>query len=263
MAVEQTGTRRWFRGLGGRPAADTRLFCLHYAGGGASLYRSWSDAFPSSTEVVAVQLPGRENRLAEAAYDSMGPLAEELAARLVPHLDRPYAFFGYSMGARLGWVLSQLLRDRAVRQPGLLFAAASPGPCLRTPVSGWNEPDEGLVAYLRELGGTAPEVLDQPDLLSLLLPTLRADLTAVATWPYPEHAPLEVPIHALAGEDDPYASPERMRAWERETAAGFRLNVLPGGHFFVKSAVRRTLDLVVRDMGLLTATAADGAVETG
>jgi hypothetical protein len=34
-----------------------RLFCLPFAGGGASVYREWPGYFPDDVEVVPIQLP--------------------------------------------------------------------------------------------------------------------------------------------------------------------------------------------------------------
>jgi surfactin synthase thioesterase subunit len=237
-------TALWVRRPATRPHALLRLFCFHYAGGGASLFRRWPQWFSSEVELVALQLPGREDRFAEPPYDRMGPLVERLATVLAPHLDRPYAFFGHSMGARVCLALAQLLHRRGRPVPRMLLVAASPAPILDIPVRGWNESEEGLTRYVRSLGGTPPEVLDAPDLLALLLPTVRADLTAVATWPYQTSARLPCAVRAFAGKDDAYASPFRMRAWQAETDGSFALQVLPGGHFFIHSGAPQLVDAV-------------------
>ena len=40
-----------------------RLICFPYAGGGASIYRSWAEEISGDIEVCAIQLPGREEPL--------------------------------------------------------------------------------------------------------------------------------------------------------------------------------------------------------
>ncbi|WP_256729654.1 thioesterase II family protein, partial [Burkholderia pseudomallei] len=45
--------------------ARVRLFCFHYAGATASIFRTWPGGLPDWIEVVAVQLPGREYRRRE------------------------------------------------------------------------------------------------------------------------------------------------------------------------------------------------------
>jgi surfactin synthase thioesterase subunit len=245
---------RWVKYPGPRPRAHTRLFAFHYAGGSASIFRAWPGRLPDGIEVIAIQLPGREGRIAEPPYDRMDPLVDQLIAVLQPHLDRPFVYFGCSMGARVSYALAQAQRERGLPLPGALFLAASPGPSLPVRVPGWDEPDEQLVDYLRGLGGTPGAVLDKPELLSLVLPTVRADLTVVATWPYTGPAALPIPIHAFAGADDHYATPDRMAAWRRETEQDFTLSVIDGGHFFIHSALPEVLDLIARDLeiGVLT-----------
>jgi hypothetical protein len=100
-------------------------------------------------------------------------------------------------------------------------------------------------AYLRDMGGTPADVLDNPDLLALMLPTLRADLTVVATWPYRRRPRPPVPIHAFTGADAPSASPALMASWRHETDDRFEQTVLPGGHFFVTTELPALASAIV------------------
>lgn len=247
------GTRRdrWLRRLSPGEPARFRLICLHCAGSGPGMFRELPDHLPADVSVEAVLLPGRENRIAERPYDRMGPLVEDLADALGPRLDLPYAFFGYSMGAQVSYNLTHTLRDRGLPLPRGLFVAASPGPYLQREVPAWNESDDRLVAYLRDLGGTAQNVLDDPDLLDLLLPTLRADLTVVATWPYRARPALPMAVRAFSGAEDGPASPERMGAWRMETHGPFRQSVLPGGHFFITDSLPAVAGAIASDLPAL------------
>src|SRR5262245_9118331 len=102
----------WVRRLAARPDAEARLFCFHYAGGAASVFRQWPKGLPASVEPVAIQLPGRENRFGQPVFDRMEPLVDTLVELIEPHLDLPFAFFGCSMGARVAFGLSHALRAR-------------------------------------------------------------------------------------------------------------------------------------------------------
>ncbi|MFS8099209.1 alpha/beta fold hydrolase [Lentzea alba] len=239
---------RWTRNYGPRDDAAVRLLCFHYAGGNAAMFRTWPADLPDWVEPVAVQLPGRDDRYAEAPYDEMGPLVTDLVTALEPLLDRPFACYGFSMGARVALELAHALRELGLRAPQRLFVASSPAPALRLPVRGWSESDEGLVAYLRELGGTPEVVFEQPDLLELFLPTVRADLAVVGRLVPPERAPLNVPIRAFAGADDQIASAASMRPWREETAAEFDLTVVPGGHFFSPEGLVQVLRTTAADL---------------
>jgi medium-chain acyl-[acyl-carrier-protein] hydrolase len=257
-ASRQETSPLWVRRLAPRPSAQVRLFCFPYAGGSAAMFRDWPHALPAAVEPLAIQLPGRADRMAEKPYERMDLLVECLAELLRPDLDRPFTFFGYSMGARVAVNLAHALRKSGGPSPQLLLVAASPGPSLPIAVPGWDQPDQALITYLRDLGGTPAEVLANPELLALLLPTVRADLTVVATCRRQPRVPLSIPVHALAGRDDSYASPERMVAWHGETTGPFRLSVLPGGHFFVDSAARALVELVASELVSLSEQMASG-----
>lgn len=232
----------------GKPGS-IRLLCFHYAGGTAAMFRDWPDRLPQDVATVAVQLPGRDNRFDEPPHVHMGPLVEEVLELLDPLLDEPFAFYGHSMGARVALALSHALRKAGRPGPRALFVASSAAPALGTKVRGWDESDEGLIAYLRELGGTPQIVFERPDLLELFLPPLRADLTVVATSGAPVRPPLDVPLHVFSGVDDHEASPERMAAWQEETTGPYAFDVVPGGHFFDPAGVAHVLDVIATTLG--------------
>src|SRR5205807_1716438 len=102
----------WLPSLGKHPQGCLRLFCFPYAGGGASLFRSWSERLPPEIEVCPVQLPGRETRISEQPFSQLGALLDPLMHILLPHLDRPYALFGHSMGALISFELARMLRHK-------------------------------------------------------------------------------------------------------------------------------------------------------
>ena len=114
---------RWLLMHRPRREARVRLLCLPYAGGGASAFRHWPDALTSSIEVCPVQLPGRENRFVEAPFTRAEAVVEAMAPALRPVLDRPYALFGHSMGAMLGFELIRHLRRRG--DPVQFFVSAA------------------------------------------------------------------------------------------------------------------------------------------
>jgi medium-chain acyl-[acyl-carrier-protein] hydrolase len=239
---------RWLRRPPGAEAADVRLFCFHHAGGAASIFRRWPRLVPPAIEPIAVQLPGRGERFGQRPYDRMAPLVDALVEVVVPLLDRPYACYGLSMGARIAWALTHRLRELGRPAPLALYLASAAAPAVGPRRTNWKH---DLLGYLREMGGTPPEILAEPQLLDTVLPTLRADLTLVDTHRWRPPAPLDVPILGFAGLDDLDGSPVRMGGWRAETTAEFRLEVRPGGHFFDDVYERRLVRTVAED--LLTA----------
>src|SRR5215470_223095 len=94
-----------------RPDAALRFFCFPYAGGTAGSFYGWEADLPTDVELCPVQLPGRENRLSEAPLTRMVDVVRKLGQVLPPLLDRPFAFFGHSMGARIAFEVARHLRS--------------------------------------------------------------------------------------------------------------------------------------------------------
>jgi medium-chain acyl-[acyl-carrier-protein] hydrolase len=249
-AAPAADTARWIRRPGGPRAtpAAASLLCFHHAGGTAGGFRHWPRALPPSIEVLAVQLPGRAERLREAPFSEMTELVDVLVEHVRTVLDRPYACYGLSMGARVCWTLAHRLRDLSVPGPSALYLAGAAAPGWPEGRADWAVSDDDVVAYLREMGGTPPEVFAQPALLAALLPTLRADLTLVDSSRFTPEAALDVPILAFAGTDDAEGGPERMAGWARQTVGRFALTEIPGGHFFDAAGEQRVLTAIASDL---------------
>jgi len=212
-----------------------RLFCIAHAGGGASAFRGWADALPPEVEVCPVQLPGRENRIAEPAFDRLPPLVEALADAVDSLLTLPFALFGHSNGALIGFELARTLRARGRTGPVHLFASGRRAPDLPSAIAPTHHlPDAEFLDSLQALGGLPAALLEHRELLSLLLPTLRADVSIHETYAFREEAPLECPLTAYGGLTDPRVSPEQLQAWSRHTRGPFVARLFPGGHFFLQ-----------------------------
>jgi medium-chain acyl-[acyl-carrier-protein] hydrolase len=239
---------RWVTIPRPRPDAHIRLLCFPHAGGGATAYRDWAEPLGSRIEVAAVQLPGRERRFHEPAYSSLAALLEPLTEALVSRLDLPFALFGHSMGARIAFELARALRRRPVPPPRRLFVSGATAPHLPVRTAYHQFPDDRLVAKLHDLNGTPIDVLRSGELLQLMLPLLRADLTLAETHPHVPEAPLDCPIRAFAGASDPESPVEEVAAWRVHTRASFRLQVLPGDHFFLRSQRQAVLAAIRREL---------------
>lgn len=240
---------RWLAVTRPRHDADLRLFCFPYAGGGSSIYRSWAEALPQTIEVCPVQLPGRETRLRETPHTSLLALAESTGRALLPHLDKPFAFFGHSMGAMLGFALARWLRREHGVGPEHLFVSGRWAPHVVDPnPPTYNLPEPEFLEKVRDLNGTPEEVFSHRELLQLMIPLLRADFAVCQTYVYEEEEPLECPITVYGGLQDIGIKRPLLDEWQRHTSASFLLRMFLGDHFFLHSAQRQLLLTLAHDL---------------
>jgi surfactin synthase thioesterase subunit len=185
-------------------------------------------------EVVPVQLPGRESRFVEDPLTSADELVAQLVDAVAPETGPLYALFGHSMGALLAYDLACALAVAGQPPVHLIVSAHVPAHLmalkpLPTHVARMSDPD--LRDYLAANGGLVGEPDD--DLLEIVLPLLRADLTVCESYHWTPRPPLNVPITALGGEHDPNAPGALLARWSELTGEGFRCRLLPGGHHYL------------------------------
>jgi medium-chain acyl-[acyl-carrier-protein] hydrolase len=231
------------------PDAYLRLFCFPYAGGSALTFRTWPDRLPTTVEVCPVELPGRGTRLPEPPFTRLSSLVATIARALLPYLDKPFAFFGHSMGALVSFELTRLLRREYGLSPVHLFVSSRRAPHVQDPnplIHALPEPE--FLEELRRLNGTPEAVLESAELMQLLLPTLRADFAVIETYAYTAESPLNCPITAFGGLQDRELSYENLEAWREQTQASFSLNMLRGDHFFLHSAQPSLLQFLSQEL---------------
>ncbi|PSO63477.1 MAG: putative thioesterase [Cyanobacteria bacterium QH_6_48_35] len=249
--MTSTSTNHWLPIPDPKPDAHLRLFCFPYAGGAARIFNAWSDQIPETMELCPVELPGHGRRLAEKPYARLSPLVEAIAIAINPFLDKPFAFFGHSMGALLAFELAQHLREYNAPQPVHLFVSGCRAPQFPdTDSPSRNLPDEELMKKLRWLKGTPREVLDNPEMRQLLFPVLRADFAVCEMYEYRSQPPLDCPITALGGWRDPATRSGGLRGWRQHTTETFAKKVFRGNHFFLHSSQTPLLKFLCKQLSL-------------
>jgi medium-chain acyl-[acyl-carrier-protein] hydrolase len=225
---------RWLARVVPVMSPRVRLVCFPYAGSTAALFRGWPALLPMDVEVLAVQLPGRARRIREPPLRRVDEISAPVALTLGPELNRPFAIYGHSMGALLGFELARALAEIGARPPVRLFVSGFGGPSTAVPRrSVADMTDDEFLDYLADLNGTPSKVFDDSELMALMLPILRADFEMVAGYRYRPAPRLACPITAFIGHDDPEVSAEELGAWRVETDEDCKIVVLPGDHFFL------------------------------
>lgn len=247
--AESRAPALWFPSIDTTGAAALRLFCFPFAGAGTSAFRGWTGSLPPWVGVCPVRLPGRESRLAEVPFRHMEPLVRALAEAIVAFLDRPFAFYGHSMGAAMAFELARRLRSEDRPTPAALFVSGARAPRFRLGHVPPAEPtEEEFLRDLERLEGIPPEVRRNPDLLRVVLPALLADTALYRGYVYREEPPLDCPIFAYGGVADPNVRRDHLDAWRNETTGAFSLRLFPGGHFFIDSARPEFLAALSEDL---------------
>ncbi|MCA1217780.1 thioesterase II family protein [Streptomyces sp. 8L] len=230
-----------------RPAR--RLVCFPHAGGAASFYRGWRQYTDPAVELLAVQYPGRENRMREPLIPTMERLAPAVSEELLALPPLPTVLFGHSMGAAVAYE-SLLLMERAGSTDVTRLCVSGRG--LDTAQDTAPRTDEDVIRAVTSLGGTNATVLDDPDLRELLLPIIRNDYHLIDAYRRADDAPLlRADLHALTGDRDPRVTPGEAEKWRTATSGSFALTVLPGDHFYLVPAAERTVRAALQTVGSL------------
>lgn len=234
VRMPPTSLEKWFPFWRPKPEARLRLFCFPFAGGAASILHRWAELEPR-VEVLAVQYPGHETRFGEPLHHRVPELVEALGPVVRSLPERPFAFFGYSLGTSVCLALTRWLERVGAPAPrGLLLAAGTPPQLQRSRLL-HALPEADFIDELRRYGGTPPQVLAHRELMELLLPVLRADFEMAETYAPAPHPPLSIPMAVWGGAEDPSPSPSVLERWRDFTTGDFTLRIVPGGHFFLNS----------------------------
>lgn len=213
---------------------ETPLLCLPFAGAGASFYRAWRRLAVEGVDVQPLQLPGREERLAEEPCTDV----REAVAGLLPLVLRracesPVALFGHSLGAALAYELACRLLEHGDDLLLALFVSGSPAPWDGREERAEGLADDELLNCVEELAGYRHPAFDVPEMRDLLLPALRADVLMHERYAPAAPAPLPIAITAFRGTDDRLVTAAASQRWKEATSASFEAVELPGGHMYL------------------------------
>ena len=236
-------TTAWLRRYHPADPGDRRLVCFPHAGGSASFYHPVSARFSPEVEVIAVQYPGRQDRRHEPCVDDIRALARLVAAQIHALPPKPTVYFGHSMGAAVAFETAWRLEGDGLG-PRALVASGWRAPSDRLDEGVHRRDDDGVLAEIRGLDGTAAALLADEEVLRMALPAIRADYRAIETYAANREQVLRCPIVTLIGDTDGKVDRVTASGWAAHTTGGFRLEVFPGGHFYLVGSQERVCDEV-------------------
>jgi len=232
-----------------------RLFVFPHAGSGASSYHFLAKACKEDAlEISLIQYPGREMRIREQPCADMGEMVRSLDADLRALLaERPFAFLGHSMGSLVAFELSRHLAATGGPIPQHLFLSgrqAPQRPGLDLPVDSMSD-EAFLEAVGRRYNALPAELMTNPEILALVLPSLRADFKLMAGYQYRAAAPLGVGLTLVNGVDDPWVDKDSVEAWNVQSERPLSRHWFPGGHFYLPDAVAKVRLVLLETLGLV------------
>jgi len=248
-SMKDTLTSPWVSCYKPNAAAKLRLFCFPYAGSGALIYRTWANTLPMSIEVFPVELPGHGRRIGEAAFSDLMSLVKAIAPALTPFFDKPFAFFGHSMGAMISFELAHELRENHGMGPVHIFISGRCAPHISDADRIiYDLPEDRFVEELYRLNGTPREVFEHSELMQLMVPLLRADFEVCQTYQYSPKPPLSCSISAFGGLGDNEVPLEHLEAWREYTTRPFSMKMFVGDHFFLRTAESLLLHRISQEL---------------
>ena len=222
-----------------------RVLAFPFAGSNASIFFPWKTLLSKDVELLAYTPPGRGGRIMEDSCTQMRHLVTDAWSHLSPYLDKPYIVFGHSLGALVGFEFLQLARAAGRPLPRHFIPSARKAPHLAS-MENWTAMDDTeFVAALKELGGLHPDIASNPELLSLLLPNLRADVAIVEHYqPKASEAALAIPTTVYGGTQDSRIPHADLLPWQNYFQPEIRIRMLDAGHFYLsKHAPTLTSDI--------------------
>ncbi len=243
MSDRPVDDKPWFRRYRPSPTASARLVCLPHAGGSAPFFLPVAAALSPGVDVIAVQYPGRQDRRAERALTDVEALADRIGDLLLRQPPLPVTFFGHSLGATVGFETIRRL-EAGGRAVAHLFASGRRAPSAHRDEAVHLRDDDGIIAEVRRLDGTAASVLGDQEMMRAALPSLRADYTAAETYRCDPEVTISCPITVLTGDADPQTTSSEAQAWERHTRCACEVRTFSGGHFFVTTHANEIMALL-------------------
>ncbi|WP_433855258.1 thioesterase domain-containing protein [Streptomyces kronopolitis] len=240
-----------------RPLSDPamRLFLFHHAGGSHLLYRGWADQFPRDWELCLLEAPGRGQLQTVPLIDDCDLLVDYFHTAIAPLLDRPFGFFGHSMGALIAYQLTRRLHHEGGPLPAWLGVSAYGAPRGEAGADGRPHlmSDDELRGWLWNVGGSAPQLLDNEAVWRTFAPVFRNDFKLLDTWAPPRTPePLPVPLSVFGGRRDKLIGEDRLLSWQAFTTHFRGLESYEGDHFYLVNN-RPLAAAITADIGSATA----------
>ena len=215
-----------------KPSAEYRVVCFPCAGGGASMYRSWSEHLPDA-EVWAANYPGRESLHSEPFAESVHAIVEQFSQQSDFFREKNVVLYGHSFGALVAFLTAHTLQQQGVGVLGVI-ASARRAPHLDPELKITELSEDRFMAELERLGGLPEAIRASEEMMAFYLPVIKADLKLNDEGKSTSDQILNIPVYLYSGTEDKVASVSELAAWKSSTTSRFEHKAFEGGHFFIQ-----------------------------
>jgi medium-chain acyl-[acyl-carrier-protein] hydrolase len=225
--------------------ANIRLFCFHYGGGSASMFRQWPKDLIDGAELLAIQLPGREERFNEPLLNNIIQVVDNLCSNFNNYVDKPFVIFGHSIGALVAFEFVRALRKKGMSQPKHLIVSGAKAPQIslnKQPIH--DLPDAKFIEELRKYNGIPNDIVEDEDIMAIFMPIIRADFCISETYKYINEEALTSPMTVLGGLNDNTFYQEDLLKWKEQTKSIFKYYLLSGDHFFINTSYKEVIKII-------------------
>ena len=214
------------------PKAVARLLCFPCAGGGASMYRRWSQLLPE-LEIWAVNYPGRESLHGQPFAGDVDEIIDPLLEQSDWFDEIPVLLYGHSFGALVAFRTAWRMEQSGLVSAALLVSARR-APHLR-PVERFDHLSEvEFLSRLDRFGGIPAAIRNDPDMMDFYMPIIRADLHLNDAFCTKAEEAIDAPLYLYSATGDKVASAHELSAWRESTRSQFHHKSFDGGHFFIQ-----------------------------
>ncbi|MGQ3545604.1 thioesterase II family protein [Bacillus cereus] len=229
-----------------------KLFCLPHAGGSAYNYSRWKKYFPSTIEVIPIELSGRGSRIKERCYDNLNEAVLDIYEKVSTQIrESPYILFGHSMGGLIAYELVRKLQDENQPLPKILIISGRNPPNDTNSKKRYELPFEEFKREILRISDLSREVFRNPELLNLYLPILRSDFKIIDTYEFNNNQYIcNVDLMVLSGKEDVLTSREKLTHWSLFSDQECTFYSFSGGHFFLHECTQEIAYLIMRKLNI-------------
>lgn len=223
-----------------------KIIMLACAGGNGVMFQNMSGCLSEFLESIIYDYPGHGRRIQLPLLTSLKEIANDFIKEM-KKIDlfngQSYTLLGYSMGSLVCYEVVRRLIEENLKLPEHLFLCASTTKYIKKYERNLAYSNEELYSYLKELGGTSNELLENKEFQEFYFPIIKSDLLAIDSYQNDTSILLPVQSTILYGSKDRYSDSE-VQLWKNYIQE-CSFSKIEGGHFFIHESETIVVQIII------------------